>query len=151
MNDSRCKDCKSSPWIQRANQFVRNSSNPREQIVTVNFLLQNGHCGINNRIGIYAILNHLRSKGFNLNREEFQNTVLTELKRIGIIATLVYPGPQGGVFVPCDVSEIRVVATQVLERITQELINLEGVATQTQIEDVIYVLRELVKLIKELI
>ncbi len=143
--------CQSSPWVKRANQFISNRSNSQEQIETIRFLLQNGHCGINNRTSIEAILNHLGNQGFNLTREEFQNTILTELKRLGIVATLVYPGPQGGVFIPCDVSEIREVATQVLDRITQELRNLEGTATQTQIEHIISVLRELVELLKGLI
>ena len=66
------------------------------------------------------------------------------------MATLVYPGPQGGVL-PCDVSEIREVATQISDRIIQELRNLEGTATQTQIEYIISVLRELVELLKGLI
>lgn len=151
MNGNPCHDCQNSPWIQRANRFISNSSNPQEQIETVRFLLQNSHCGISNRTSIKSILNHLRNRGINLNREEFQNTVLTELKRAGIVATLVYSGRQGGVFIPCDASEIREVATQVLDRITQELRNLEGTATQTQIEHIISILRELVELLKGLI
>ena len=151
MNGGGCQNCQNSPWVQRAKQFIHNSSNPREQIETIRFLLQNGHCGINNRIGIDTILTHLSSQGINLNREEFQNIVLTELKRAGIVATLVYPGPQGGVFIPCDASEIRKVATQVLDRVVQELRNLEGTATQTQIEHIVSILRELVELLKVLI
>jgi len=151
MNGRGCQNCQNSPWVQRANQFIHNSSNSREQIETIRFLLQNGHCGINNRTGIDAILSHLRGQGINLNREEFQNTVLTELKRAGIVATLVYPGPRGGVFIPCDASEIREVATQVLDRVVQELRNLEGTATQTQIEHIVSILRELIELLKELI
>ncbi len=151
MNGNVCQNCQNSPWVQRANHFIGNSSNPPEQIETVRFLLQNGHCGIRNRTSIENILNHLRSRGINLNREEFQNTVLTELKRTGIVATLVYPGPQGGVFIPCDASEIRKVATQVLDRIVQELRNLEGTATQTQIEHIVSILKELVELLKGLI
>ena len=114
-------------------------------------MLQNGYCGISNRTSIKNILDYLGSRGINLNREEFQNNVLTELKRAGIVATLVYPGPQGGVFIPCDASEIRKVAMQVLNRIIQELRNLEGMATQTQIERIVSVLRELVELLKGLI
>ena len=141
MNGNACQNCQNSSWVKRANQFISNRSNSPEQIETIRFLLQNGYCGINNRTSIEAILNHLGNQGFNLTREEFQNTILTELKRLGIVATLVYPGPQGGVFIPCDVLEIREVATQVLDRITQDLRNLEGTATQTQIEHIISVLR----------
>ena len=151
MNGNACQNCQNSPWVQRANHFISNSLNPRGQIETVRFLLQNGYCGISNRTSIENILSHLKNQGINLTREEFQNTVLTELKRAGIVATLVYPGPQGGVFIPCDASEIREVATQVLDRVVQELRNLEGTATQTQIEHIVSVLRELVELLKELI
>jgi len=151
MNDGSCQNCQNNPWIPGANQFVSNHYNPREQIETVSFLLQNGYCGISNRTSIKNILDYLGSRGINLNREEFQNNVLTELKRAGIVATLVYPGPQGGVFIPCDASEIRKVAMQVLNRIIQELRNLEGMATQTQIERIVSVLRELVELLKGLI
>ena len=151
MNGNACQNCQNSPWVQRAKQFINDNSKPQNQRETVRFLLQNGHCGINNRTGIDAILSHLRSQGINLNRGEFQNTVLTELKRAGIVATLVYPGPQGGVFIPCDASEIRKVATQVLDRVVQELRNLEGTATQTQIEHIVSILRELVELLKVLI
>jgi len=150
-NGSVCQNCQNSPWVQRANNFINNSLNPREQIETIRFLLQNGRCGISNRTSIENILDHLRRQGINLTREEFQNTVLTELKRAGIVATLVYPGPQGGVFIPCDVTEIREVATQVLDRVVQELRNLEGTATQTQIEHIISILRQLVESLKGLI
>jgi len=151
MNGNACQNCQNSPWIQRANHFISNSSNPREQIETVIFLLKNGYCGFSNRTNIENILNHLKNKVINLTREEFQNTILTKLKRAGIVATLVYPGPQGGVFFPCDASEIREVATQVLDRVVQELRNLKGTATQTEIEHVVSVLKELVELLKELI
>jgi len=151
MNGNSCNNCRDSSWVQRANCFIKNSSNPLEQIETVRFLLQNSHCGISNRTSIESILNHLRDQGINLNREEFQNTVLTKLKRAGIVATLVYPGPQGGVFIPCNDSEIREVATQVLDRIIQELRNLEGTAMQTQIGHIASILRELVELLKRLI
>jgi len=151
MSGNACQNCQNSPWVQRANRFISNSLNPREQIETVKFLHQNGYCGISNRTSIENILSHLRNRGINLTREEFQNTVLTELKRAGIVATLVYPGPQGGVFIPCDASEIREVAMQVLDRVVQELRNLEGTATQTQVKHIVSVLRELVELLKELI
>ena len=155
MNGNGCQKCQNSPWVQRANNFISNSSNPREQVETVRFLLQNGHCGISNRTSIQTsienILNHLRDQEINLTPEEFQNTILTELKREGIVATLVYPGSQGGVFIPCDVSEIRKVTAQVLNRVGQELRNLEGIATQTKIERIVSILRELIELLKGLI
>jgi len=124
MNGDGCQECQNSPWVQRANKFINNSSNPREQVEAVRFLLQNGHCGISNRTSIENIL---RNQKINLTREEFQNNILTDLKKEGIVATLLYSGPKGGVFIPCDVSEIREVAKQVLERIVQELRNLEKI------------------------
>jgi DNA-binding IscR family transcriptional regulator len=81
-----------------------------------------------------------------MSREEFQTQVLTELKRLGIVATLVYPGPQGGVFIPCDQDEVRQVAEQVIDRVIQELTNLEGITNQTQVHDIITQLREVSEL-----
>lgn len=133
MNGANCRNCQNSPWVQRANQFIVNLSNPREQIETVRFLLLNGYCGINNRTGIQNILDHLENQGISLSRESFQNQVLTELKRKGIVATLVYPSRQGGVFIPCNENEIRIVAEQVFKRIIQELTNLEGTVAPTSI------------------
>ncbi|HIP90148.1 MAG TPA: hypothetical protein EYH22_01195 [Candidatus Nanopusillus sp.] len=156
MNGNACQKCQNSPWVQRAKNFINNSSNPEEQVETVKFLLQNGHCGINNRTSIDNILKHLKNKNIltqNKNnksiRAEFQNKVLTELKRKGIVATLIYPGPQGGVFIPCNEDEIRKVAMHVLDRNIQELRNLEGTATQTEIESTISILRKIVELFKE--
>ena len=145
MNGSNCQNCANSPWVQRANQFiVNNRSNPDygAHLATIEFLLRNGHCGINNRIGIGAILQYLYQQGFTYSREGFQNNVLTELKRRGIVATLVYPGPQGGVFIPCNQTEIREVSRQLLSRVVQELTNLEGTANHTRIHRRIQQLRQ---------
>ena len=158
MNGNACQKCQNSPWVQRANNFIKNSSNPEEQVETVKFLLQNGHCGIDNTVSIDNIIEHLKNKNIltqNKNnksiRGEFQNKVLTELKRKGIVATLIYSGPQGGVFIPCNKNEIRKVAMDVLDRNIQQLKNLEGTATQTEIESTISVLRKLVELFKRLV
>lgn len=151
MNGNTCPNCQNSPWVQRANQFINNPSNPSEHVETVKYLLQNGHCGIDNRVSIATILEHLQKQGLRLTREQFQNNILTELKRQGIVATLIYPGTQGGVFILCNDEEVRKVALQVLDRITQELRNLEGIATQTQIEPIISILRGLSQLFKRLI
>jgi len=145
MDGSNCQDCAGSPWVQRANQFISNNrSNPGygAHLSTIEFLLQNGHCGINNRIGIGAILQYLYQQGYAYSREGFQNNVLTELKRRGIVATLVYPGPQGGVFIPCNQTEIREVSRQLLSRVVQELTNLEGTANRTRIQASIQRLRQ---------
>lgn len=45
----------------------------------------------------------------------------------------IYPSRQGGVFIPCNENEIRIVAEQVFKRIIQELTNLEGTVAPTSI------------------
>jgi len=137
MNGGNCQNCQNSPWVKRANKFISSTQNPVYQVETVKFLLQNGYCGLDNRTHIDSILNYLSSKGITLSREEFQNQVLTELKREGIVATLVYPGPQGGVFIPCSEDEIKKAAMQVFDRIIQELTNLKGVVKKTSIYDLV--------------
>ena len=144
MNGGNCQNCANSPWVQAANRFIMNNRaniTRRSHIITIEFLLQNGHCGINNRTSIYSILRHLGQQNIYMSREEFQNQVLVELKREGVAATLVYPGPQGGVFIPCDQNDLRIVATQLIGRVTQELANLEGIASQTQLHNMITQLR----------
>lgn len=149
MNGGNCLRFANSPWVQRANQFLtqnRGNANYSAHIAAIEFLLQNGHCGINYRTSIESILQFLNQQNIQMSREEFQNQVLTELKRQGIVSTLVYPGPQGGVFIPCDQNEGRQVAEQVIGRVIQELTNLEGITNQTQIHNIITQLREVCEL-----
>lgn len=143
MNGGNCHNCANSPWVQAANQFINNRANVtrRAHVITVEFLLQNGHCGINNRTGIGSILQYLRQQNIYMSREEFQNQVLVELKRERVLATLVYPGPQGGVFIPCNQNDVRIAATQLIGRVVQELANLESIAGQTQLRNMIVSLR----------
>jgi len=151
MNGGNCLRCANSPWVQRANQFLTNNrgnANYNAHIAAIEFLLQNGHCGIDYRTSIGTILQHLSQQNIQMSREEFQNQVLTEFKRQGIVATLVYPGPQGGVFIPCDQNEVRQVAEQVIGRVIQELTNLEGITNQTQVHNMITLLREVGELVR---
>lgn len=144
MNGGNCQNCANSFWVQEANRFITNNrTNPNygAHVATVEFLLQNGHCGINYRTGIGAILQHLQESGIILSREEFQNYVLTDLKREGVVATLVYPGPQGGVFIPCGEDEVRQVVAQLVTRVAQELTNIQGVAQNTRFNNTIESLR----------
>lgn len=141
-------NCPNSTWVQNANNFLkRNQNNQDGQWYTVDFLLK-GHCGINNRTSIEDVLNYLRLKGIHMGREEFQQTILGELKRQGIIATLIYPGQQGGVFIPCDESEVRTVAEQVLNRIDSEVGNLEGVIRHTVFGNLFSLLRYIIAWIR---
>ena len=118
------------------------------QVETIKFLLQNGHCGISNRTSIKKILINLNNNGIRLARESFQNMVLTELKRDGIIATLVYPGSKGGVFIPCSENELKTVTEQVFRRITQELNNLEGVVKKTHLSELVVSAKQQIEILK---
>jgi len=148
LSSSKCINCLNSPWVRNAESFVNDPNNPKEQVETVKFLLEHGHCGINNRTRIKDILNYLESRGFKLSREQFQNRILTELKRKGIVASLVYPGPQGGIFIPCNESEIQEVAKQVFDRVWQELRNLEGIVEGTHIKVLVSGLRNVIEFLK---
>ena len=152
MNGGNCQIYANSPWIQRANRFLNNNrgnNNYITHIHTIEFLLQNGHCGINYRIPEGTILQYLNQQNIHMSLPEFQNQVLTELKREGIVATLVYPGPQGGVFIPCDETEVRDAARQVVDRVIQELTNLGGITNRTQVDNLITSLRERAREIRE--
>lgn len=122
MNGNNCQRHRNVRWVQRANQFITNNRrNPdyRAHVLVVEYLLQRGHCGIDFRVSIDEIIDYLSNRNIHTSRSVFQNTVLIELKREGIVATLVYPGPMGGVFIPCATSEVRTVTRQVNERIRQ--------------------------------
>jgi|GEM_PF-1362079 len=137
MTNNHQLQCPDSPWVKNALTFITNHTNVpnySDHIAVVRFLL-NGHCGINNRTSIRNILNHLNNP--NLNRESFQQRILVELKRAGVVATLVYPGPRGGVFIPCNENEVKQVVRQVLDRVNQEIQNLLGILLGTQMETLI--------------
>ena len=145
MNGGNCQNCANSRWVKRANQFITSSStNPHHtaRVATVEFLLQNGCCGINNRARIDDITRHLATQGFFYDRSAFQNNVLTELKRFRIVVTLVYPGRRGGVFIPSGQAEIRQVARQLVSRVVQELNNIEGTTSNTPVHRHITQLRQ---------
>lgn len=92
---------------------------------------------------------HLNNKGIRLSRESFQYMVLTELKRGGIIATLIYPGSKGGVFIPCSENELKTVTEQVFRRITQELDNLAGVVMKTHLSGLVNSAKQQIEILKD--
>ncbi len=142
-------NCPNSSWVQNANTFLnRNRNNHDGKWYTVAYLLQNDHCGIDNRTSIDEILAYLQANGINLSREQFQQTVLGELKRKGIVATLVYPGSAGGVFIPCNEDEVKTAAEQILNRVCSEIENIEGVAQSTSFGNLFSLLRRIVSCIK---
>lgn len=61
---------------------------------------------------------------------------------------MVYPGPQGGVFIPCDENEIRVVANQVLSRIDSEVENLAGISQYTSFNKLFGLLVQIISWIR---
>lgn len=142
-------NCPNSPWVQNANTFLnRNRNNQDGKRHTVAYLLQNDHCGIDNRTSINKILTYLQANGINLSREQFQQTVLGELKRKRIVATLVYPGSAGGVFIPCNEDDVKAAAKQILNRVYSEIENIEGVAQSTSFGNLFSLLKLIVSWIK---
>lgn len=118
-------------------------------VAALEFLLHNGYCGINNRAREDDIVNHLNSLGMQFNRESFQQQVLTELKDAVTLATLVYPGPYGGGFIPCDESELHQVTTQVFDRVVSELTHLEGAATGSNDEPIIRIFKRIAEAFRD--
>lgn len=142
-------NCPNSPWVQRANAFlIANQNNQNGRWHTVNFLLQNNHCGIDGRVAIETILQDLGSRGISISREQFQQTILGELKREGIVATLVYPGRQGGVFIPCTENEVKEVANQIFDRVDSEIGNLAGISQQTSFSNLVFLLTQIISWIR---
>ena len=137
-----------SPCVKKAKNFISSNHNQDGKWHTINFLLQNNYCGIYNRVNMNVILQHLSSKGISISREEFQQTILGELKRDGIVATLVYSGSQGGVFIPCSENEIKEVADQVLRRIDSEVKNLAGIAQHTSFSRLLGLLTQIISWIR---
>lgn len=142
-------NCPNNPWVQRANAFlIANQNNQNGRWHTVNFLLQNNHCGIDGRVAIETILQDLGSHGISISREQFQQTILGELKREGIVATLVYPGRQGGVFIPCTENEVKEVAKQIFDRVDSEIGNLAGISQQTSFSNLVFLLTQIISWIR---
>jgi hypothetical protein len=122
-------------WLQRARDFLsEHEGNPDAMYYTVRFLVERG-CGINRRVRENDIVEHLSLHGFNLTIPEFQETVLDELKRSGIVATLVYPGPPGGVFIPSCEEDIERAVRQVMHRVVAEVHNCRGLVNGTRFDD----------------
>ncbi|UCD17376.1 MAG: hypothetical protein JSV44_00250 [Candidatus Zixiibacteriota bacterium] len=125
-------NCSHSQWLRNAKVFHYHRGNfLNEHWHTIDFLLSNGHCGLENRIDTGTIVRHLRSNGFDISREEFKHTILADLKQMQMVATLVSGGRQGGVFIPCHAREVREAARQMLDRVITELLHLEAMAAPT--------------------
>ena len=124
--------CAHSQWLKNAREYQSQPGAFRnEHWHTVDFLLANKHCGLKNRIDTGTIVRYLQSIGIAISREEFKQTVLSDLKRLQIVCTLVSGGRQGGVFIPCNAGEVRQAARQLLDRVISELLHLEAMAAPT--------------------
>ena len=142
-------NCPDSPWVQRAQAYLSANQNDQNgKWHTIHFLLQDNHCSLDNRVAIETILQHLDSNGINLSREQFQQTILSKLKREGIGATLVYPGQQGGVFIPCTENEVKEVANQIFDRVDSEIGNLAGISRQTTFSNFVSLLAQIISWIR---
>jgi len=62
---------------------------------------------------------------------------------------LVYPGPRGGVFIPCTEDDVRKVANQILDRVDSEIENLAGISRQTSFSNLVSLLAQIISWIKE--
>lgn len=127
---------KDSLYVQRAKKFLNKIIKDAEWH-TINYLIQNKFIGIDKTTSIEDILQYLKSQDIEMNREQFQQKILVNLKRKGIITTLIYSGKKGGVFIPNNEREIRKVAIQVLNRIDSEITNLFGISKKTSFSNII--------------
>lgn len=115
------------PWLERARRFLDEAERrdaPAAQVLTLQFLVEGGHVGLANRTTEGSVLNFLNDHDAGMGLEEWQHNVLGPLKREGIVATLIAPGPQGGVFIPLSEQEMDEVREHYLSRATALLENL---------------------------
>lgn len=119
--------CPASPWLQNVNNYLNNNQQNSVEKEAVNFLFSNCYCGINNCVKLEDIVNYINGLGIYGKYDviSFQQGILRNLKRQGMVATIAKPG--GGAFIPCDVQEVRDYTKQVLERVEKELFNMQGI------------------------
>lgn len=103
----------------------QHAQNPDGIFHALDFLITHA-LGYDNRIRLDDLVEHVNNQGFNLGREEFQQNVLIQLKQAGTIATLVYPGRNGGVFIPRSQHDLEHAVSQVFDRVEAELENIAG-------------------------
>lgn len=140
-------NCPESPFVKNAKEFLKDRNCDGPMKLTVKFFLENDFCGIENRTKMSNVLKYLEKKGYSLSREQFQQKILVELKRKGIITSLVYPGSKGGLFIPCNLKEVNKATEQVFDRICSHLKNIEYFYGG---EDLEKELKELKKMVEKL-
>ena len=122
------------PFLRRAQEFLANQgslSNHKYRdimVETVDYLLKNA-VGVNNAVSTDSIISHLRSRGFNISREEWQINVLGVLREHGI-----FIGSKRGVgmFLIASEDDAREAHNSILDRVLVECERLK-------------ILRELIK------
>ena len=122
-----------SRWVNLAKQISSNNISCEEKAV-LKYLLTNNHCGINAGAKINDVIMYVNNNcSSKYSRESFQHQALIPLKQKSVIATLIYPGTKGGLFIPCNSNEIKQVYKQVLERILSELNNINHIISSSEI------------------
>ena len=139
-----------SEWAQRARNYLQqNRNNQDEKYLVLNFLLTNNKCGRNNGVFLDELINYLKSKGYLFNRENFQYQVLIPLKYQNFLISLPYPGGIGGVFIPCNIDEVKKYYNQVLNRVYSELTNIQNLANFSNVannlSDIVDLVQEEIK------
>jgi len=123
-----------SRWVNLAKQLISSNNISCEEKAVLEYLLTNNHCGIKAGARINDVIMYVNNNCFSqYSRENFQHFVLIPLKQRSVIATLIYPGTKGGLFIPCNPNEIKQVYKQVLERILSELNNINYIISSTGI------------------
>ena len=122
-----------SIWVQNANNFLYQHNNQDALYFVVEYLINNNICRRENGVYLNTLLNYVNSNGYNYNRESFQHSVLIPLKQRNILVSLPYPGRIGGIFIPCNINEIKQAYKQILIRVQSELNNISYVAISSNI------------------
>ena len=113
-----------SRWVGLARGFVEHAEDDPNLTVhraVVRCLLDRGHIGSEHCIRI----DQLQQLIPHDDREVLQQTVLDDLKRRGIVATLARRG--GGVFIPNSMADVEEAVTGVINRVISELTNIQGI------------------------
>lgn len=126
-----------NPWMEAATTLRRRHARNRDEMFHALDFLINHAFGFDNRIRLNDLVDHLNNQGFDFEREEFQQQVLNQLKQAGAVATLVYPGGRGGVFIPISQQELEHAVSQVFDRVESELENIAGSSQGADFQQII--------------
>lgn len=117
-----CDQCQIPNPCNRAKAKLANTNQQADPCMyyTLKFLINNA-LGENHRKTKDEIINYLNSVGCIITSQEVWSTsILQELKDERIVATDVYPGNKGGVFIPCNISDLNMAISNLEKRIGRE-------------------------------